>query len=331
MNEAIRGAGLSEIALTDVDIDDMTYAVWAWSDYGKIKESIAQTGLLNPAIVAKKSNGFAIVSGHKRIRALIELGWAKVHCLLVEPEDPPYQLFINTVMENLSFREYNLIEKSLILNQLEVVTSCGYSIEKLRQTLGIHACNLAKIKDLQSLPREALRAIACGKVRPSVALEFAEFGPEDQLELIKALEMFDLGENKQREILLLIFELARIQHCTPAEILRLNEIRKVLVDPVLNAPQKGALFLDILRAKRSPTLSGMQREFETAKRRTSPPRNVAIINKAPFEADSLQLSISLSNRTELACAYQYLKNLEAREEFESLLRAATGTSVRKSE
>ncbi len=317
---------LREIPLAGINISNFTYSVWAWSDYSKVQSSMALAGLLEPPILVAMEGGFAIVSGQKRVRAALDLGWDKIPAVVKPQPDEICQLFINTVMGNLSFRDYNMVEKSLILNKLQALPPCGHSIEKILAALGLNHSNINNIKALAGIPQEALRAVACGKVRPGAALEFMELGTKGQAEFIKALEIVDLGENKQKEVVRLLLDLAKIHHCGPEEILQGEEVARILRSPVLNAPQKGTQLREILHRKRLPMLSQMEAEFETAKARIRIPPNVRILNASPFEADTLNLSVSIASEKDLQSARQFLDEVGQKKNFDPLLRAATGLS-----
>lgn len=317
-------AGLREVSLREIKLTDFTYSVWAWSDYGRVQNAIAQAGMVEPPLLIERPGGFAIVSGHKRIRAAIDLGWDKVTCILMEQPREICQLFVNIVIGNLSFRDYNIIEKSLILNRLQALPPCGYSIEKIAAALGVSQPNIVNFNELANLPQESSRAVACGKVRPGAALEFTKLRTKGQLEFIKALEIVDLGENKQKEVIRLLLDLAKIEKCAPEDILQSNEVVQILQNNILNAPQKGARLREFLHGKRSPVLAQMETEFERAKARLAIPRNVRILNASPFEADSLTFSVSIGSGKDLEMTRRFLDKLGGDRNLDSLLAAAVG-------
>ena len=49
-----------------------------------LKESISQHGLLDPLVVTDEG---ALISGHRRLLALRELGWEEAPCIVVKPKD----------------------------------------------------------------------------------------------------------------------------------------------------------------------------------------------------------------------------------------------------
>ena len=49
-----------------------------------LKESISQHGLLDPLVVTEEG---ALISGHRRLLALRELGWEEAPCIVVKPKD----------------------------------------------------------------------------------------------------------------------------------------------------------------------------------------------------------------------------------------------------
>ena len=60
-------AQLKSVPLRHVDTSDDTYRITTRTDIDDLLASIPREGVLNPPFVVAKPNGFAIVSGFRRI------------------------------------------------------------------------------------------------------------------------------------------------------------------------------------------------------------------------------------------------------------------------
>ncbi len=301
---------LENIRLESIDFDDFTYSVWAWSDYSKIKESISATGIINPPVIALLKNGkYGIISGHKRLRALKSNGGENTDCFVVSSPFDICQYFINTLWENLSFREYNLIEKSMILNKLDSFSSCEYDVEKLVRQLGLSGGNLMALKKLSGLSEYAREIIACGKVKRIIVYKIPELSTDDGLDYLKLVSELNFGENKQGELLKLLTEISKIRDVSFRDILSEEKIKSVLSKSQWNNRQKGDHIIEILREFRLPFSTNYKKKFLGLKSSVKLVKNVKLLNKFPFEDDSAKFMVTAENSDELKQAAKCLNNI----------------------
>ena len=305
-----------QIPINRILFNDFTYSVWAWSDYSKVKKSIQLAGMQTmPVVIQSEKDGYyCIVSGQKRFRALKDIGVNNVACILFSRPDNSCQLFINTLLENLSFREYNIVEKGMIFNRLHGVSSCGYDIEKLMGNLGANTSNLHKIKRLGKLPSCIKKDIACGKVKQSVALILADISEEDQAAFVNLLKFVDFGKNKQKDVFNLLFDLSKINACSFDNILSDKEVQGVLSSRQLNAPQKGGHILNFLREKRLPNFYKFNKQFNRIKSAINLPANIKLQNNPPFEDDDLRIEISVKNSDDLVKMREWMNRFTKNKE-----------------
>lgn len=105
---------------------------FAESEIKSLAESIRQYGLLNPLTVREKGDGFELISGERRLRALMMLGVKSAPCHVVPADDMKsarIALAENIVRQNLDFFEEAAALKKLAdefgMTQQEIAESIG--------------------------------------------------------------------------------------------------------------------------------------------------------------------------------------------------------------
>lgn len=313
------------ILLNKIDFDDFSCSVWAWSDYSAVCESIKNTGIINPPTVIKGRLGtYRIISGHKRLRAAQHIGMKEVMCNVSIGPVNQCQLFIHTVQENISFRNYNLVEKSMIVNRLGSSSLCGKDVDNLYSKIGVGRHNMLNIKKIHGFCPVIKKAIACGKVHETIALKLAEVKKTDRKAFVNLLDAVNLNQNKQREILQVLQDLSRLEKRTVKEILSTPEIKSILTDPELNDPQRIIRLRDALRYQRYPGITAFEQKAEAAKRKISFCENIQVMNQPPYENDQLNLSVRIKDRKDIKKAIEALRKMGGMKDIEKIIRRITG-------
>jgi ParB family chromosome partitioning protein len=99
----------------------------------ELKDSIKSVGLLQPPVVRKKGDIFELISGERRLRAVKDLRWTKVSCILVEMSQVDSAL--SCLVENVQRVDLNPLDVAFAYNQL--MTNFSLTQEVLSQVLPI--------------------------------------------------------------------------------------------------------------------------------------------------------------------------------------------------
>lgn len=94
--------------------------------------SIVQNGLLQPLTVRKNGEGYELISGERRLRALRYALYEKAPCIVIEVSDR--QSAVLALMENLQREDLNYFEEAIALKNLMV--EWGISQQELGERLG---------------------------------------------------------------------------------------------------------------------------------------------------------------------------------------------------
>ncbi len=139
---------------------------------GELAESIKSAGLLQPIVVRPLTEGYELVAGERRFRAVKSLGWATIPAIVRDYDDQT--MLTLALIENLQRADLNPIEEAegyarlaseFDLTQNEIADLVG----KDRSTIA----NLQRILQLPLAVRKMLEtgALTLGHARPLLALE----------------------------------------------------------------------------------------------------------------------------------------------------------------
>lgn len=130
-------------------------------DINRLAQSINEYGLLQPTVVRAKSDGrYELVSGERRLRAAIQVGWQKIPAMIIEVDD--IDMAILSLVENVQRKDLNAIEKAKSFKRLMKVGGCTQ--EELAKSLSLDRSTVANLVRLLDLPQDLQAAIREDKI-----------------------------------------------------------------------------------------------------------------------------------------------------------------------
>lgn len=124
-------------------------------DKERLKElagSIREKGMIQPIIVQKKENGYELIAGERRWRAVQMLGTEKIPALIKEVSDP--EALEIALIENIQRENLNPIEEALAYEKL--IQEFSLTQDELARRVGRDRASIANHLRLLRLP-EAIR------------------------------------------------------------------------------------------------------------------------------------------------------------------------------
>ncbi|MEA5067544.1 MAG: ParB/RepB/Spo0J family partition protein, partial [Christensenellaceae bacterium] len=119
----------------------------------ELSESIRQHGLLSPVVVRRMGEGYELIAGERRLRAVRQLGQPLIDALIRTVDAREAALL--ALIENLQREDLHYLEQAQAFRQL--LLSYGFSQEALAARLGISQGAVANKLRLLKLP-EPVRA-----------------------------------------------------------------------------------------------------------------------------------------------------------------------------
>lgn len=149
----------------------------------QLAESIRQTGVLQPLLVAPENGRYRIVAGERRYRAARMAGLHAVPCLARDMSEQ--ERMEAALIENLQREDLNPMEEAAAIREL--MTACGYTQETAAKRVGRSRPAVANLLRLLALPEEIQQLVKDNALSAGHARVLA--GVESEA---RALELADL-------------------------------------------------------------------------------------------------------------------------------------------
>lgn len=311
---------IKQVPLDGLYFQDERFRISPFFSLDKLILSLKKIGLIQPPLVTWRDNLLILVTGWKRVLACLEMSLSPIPVICLE-EKSDLKLFQKAFYENLTVREYSLLEKAEILNKLVHFGEGEKSIlEHYLPLLGIPQTtyHLDLYLAFSEFSPEVKKA-AYEKAMPFAALELlVAFSPRDRHRLLPLL--LPLGQNKQKELLEDCREISIRDELPVSRILREPDIQKFLDSKKLSPLQKSNKIRHILRKKRYPYLSSRQDHFDSALRKADWPKDVSLHPSPFFEEDRFTLQFSFRNKEELESHLSNLHAISTKKEFSGVFK-----------
>lgn len=298
----MRTAFTCELPIAAIDIEDDLYQIHYDAVPTPLMESIKNVGLVNPPVLEAKDHArYRVVLGFRRLRSLIALQHKTVQAKVVSSGS---DLFTTAICENISIRPFNPVECSIILNKLI------YSFHQEREVvvaqympllgLGSHAIVFNRLLPLAGLEGEIKEWVAEGRLSIEAAASLSKMTAGDRGVLFHLISTLQLGKNKQRELLTLSADVAKLQEMTVQRLFDSSDIMTVIENAQISPAHRAEKLKDWLLAKRYPKFSAAQQRFFQLKGELALPSHVELKPPPFFESEEYMMTLRFSSAAELA-------------------------------
>ena len=143
----------------------------------ELAESIRAKGVLQPLLVRREGEGYAIVAGERRWRAAQRAGLRELPCILRDVSEP--EAFELALIENIQREDLNAIEEAEAYQRL--IEYHGLTQEELAQRVGKDRSTVANALRLLRLPEPIKLAMSAGALSMGHARALLALGDETDL------------------------------------------------------------------------------------------------------------------------------------------------------
>lgn len=137
----------------------------------RLAEDIRRNGLLQPVCLIREGEGFRLIAGERRCRALQSLGQRTILATIWEGTLPDQEIIAKMLSENVNREDLNPIELARGLRQLKELS--GETASAVATRMGMSDRMVSDSLALLELDPEIQEAIKLRKIPPSVAAELA--------------------------------------------------------------------------------------------------------------------------------------------------------------
>jgi ParB family chromosome partitioning protein len=252
------------ISVSEIDIKDDTCRLSLRTDPDALVASIRAVGLINPPILRQRHDfKYQIVCGFRRVMACKALGWREINALALKGSPSEVDTLKLAILDNRSHRELNVVEQARGIQKLSLHLPSRNRLQMLSSLLGFPQSQkvFKKIDALSLLPEVIQAGIIDEIVSFEAAVDLSGFSHEDALSFFELFGVLKLSQNKQREVITLVQEIAIRENLKPVEVLQSKEVSAILDRPELNRNEKGAKVRVSLKRRRFPTLAKTEERF----------------------------------------------------------------------
>jgi ParB family chromosome partitioning protein len=266
-----------------------------------LMHSINHVGILNLPLLLKKETTYTIICGFRRIEACQRLDWSKLEAIILEPDTMRLECIKYAITDNAFQRPLNIIEKSRSIDMMYDFYKDINKLSKELSVLGIseHPSMIKKLKGICHLPEPIQNSILSNTISLAMVLELAGMSWDDAKGFIKFFNTLKLSLNKQREIVMLVKEIAIREDKSILQIIEESHLNKILMSEDLDKNQKVHHIRIYLKQRRFPMISSIEKSYEKYCQKLNLERGFKLIPPTNFESPTYTLQLSFNNTTQL--------------------------------
>uniref|UniRef100_A0A7V4LD49 ParB/Sulfiredoxin domain-containing protein n=1 Tax=Desulfobacca acetoxidans TaxID=60893 RepID=A0A7V4LD49_9BACT len=311
------------ISLATVDLAEHFIRVPGAPETAALRESLAEVGLLSlPRLLPHQRRRWRVITGWKRLKAALHLGWDEVPAVPLPASTPDSHLLLLYLYDNAFTRPFTPQEQARLALRLLTHFDREKVIRKFLPLLGQpgtpgHLDRLLAAAKLEDPWQELL---AQGRLALSAAARLAAWDPTDRLAAYPFFQHLPLSQSKQEELLEDAELLARRAGIAPAAILLRWELQKLLMDQGRSPQERTGAIRSLLKHWVSPRLMQTRKAFRDhldALGLTHHPR-IRLSSPPAFEGPDYHLEIKFQNAADLADTLKELTRLLHTDSFAKL-------------
>ena len=224
---------------------------FAEAELAELQASLKASGLLQPVTVRQTSRGYELISGERRLRAAVRLGWTEIPAIIRDVDDRT--LLTLALVENLQRADLNAVDEAKGYQRL--ADEFGFTHAQIADAVGKDRTSITTALRILQLPQSILDIVAKGLLTAGHARALVSVDDDR-----KALELANEAVARQMSVRELESRARAIQQpsaprkangkesapAPKAPVLRRleDELRRRLQTDVsikLNGPEKGAI------------------------------------------------------------------------------------------
>ena len=294
-------ADYRSVSLVDIDSDDHTFRITTRTDIEDLLGSIPKIGLLQPPVLIAASGGHTIVCGFRRIAACRRLGKTRITARILDIALDPFNAAQLSIAENAFQRSLNLVETSRALNLLGDFGPDQQQRREAADWLGlpVNRSVTREIKKICNLPLVIQESILTDTINLSMALELGRLDKTTAEGLVGLFHQLKVGLNKQRELILLLKEIAAREDTSVLQLIGEKPLQEILNAAEMDRAVKRQKVRSYLRQRRFPTITRAEEDYRKLVKQLKLGGNINLIPPKDFEGNTFSLALRFDNGREL--------------------------------
>jgi ParB family chromosome partitioning protein len=290
------------ISTTEIDTENLTFRITTAGDIEDLLGSIRKIGLIQPPVLMANPSGYTIVCGFRRIAACRKLGFSGITARVFKKSVDRFKAAQISIADNAFQRSLNLVETSRALNLLDEFAPDDQQRREAAEALGlpVNRSVAPVIKKICRLPLPIQESILKDTVNLSMAMELSELDPAAAEGLTRLFDQLKVGLNKQRELLLLLKEIAEREDIAILQLIAEKPLQEILDTAEMDRAVKRQKVRSYLRRRRFPAISQAETDYRKWVGQLKLGSQINMIPPKDFEGNTFNLNLRFNNRRELA-------------------------------
>ncbi|MEI6846956.1 MAG: ParB/RepB/Spo0J family partition protein [Chlorobiaceae bacterium] len=143
----------------------------------ELKNSIIENGVIQPVTVCRDGENYQLISGERRLRAVMQAGFKFIPAYVIEAHDDSSKLEL-ALIENIQREDLNAIEVALALKSL--TTKCSLTQDEIAQKVGKKRSTVSNFLRLLKLPLQIQDSIRNREISSGHARALINLSSEQQ-------------------------------------------------------------------------------------------------------------------------------------------------------
>ena len=290
------------ISQVDIDTEDLTFRITTRSGIEDLLGSIQKTGLIQPPVLIENPAGYTIVCGFRRIAACRKLGWTRITARILEKTVDRFKTAQLSIADNAFQRSLNLVETSRALKLLDDFGPDNQQRREAAEALGLPISRSVtpEVKKICRLPLPIQEGILTNIINLTMALELGGLDPATAEGLVRLFDQLQVGLNKQRELLLLLKEIAAREQITIPQLIAEKPLQEVLKTVEMDRAVKRQKVRSYLRQRRFPAITKAETEYRKWVKQLKLGNNINLVPPKDFEGNTFSMTLRFNNRHDLS-------------------------------
>ena len=301
----------------EIDEDPGPFCMSYGFALGPLIHSIQEFGLINlPIVVRGREGRVDVVSGYRRILTLKNLQVGEIPCRdATDSGLSALQLLLLNFHENRVTREFNEVEKAMILARLVQYIPREEIIHAYMPLLSLPSRESALdlFLNMEGQSHTVKGALARGEVSVKAFEALLEVESRFRSDLIKSILNLRLTFSQQLQFIELTNDICIRDSIDIPALFNQTPFIEIMEDENLNLPQKTKATLGLLKSVRFPLLTRSEDSFRRAISGLGLPDGTRISHPPFFEGPEYRLEIPFKDGRQLRDKINIINNLDGLE------------------
>ena len=286
------------VSVPEIDTKDNTCYLGLEGPTDALAVSIRDVGLINPPVLRQRRDSkYQTVCGFRRVEACRTLELSEIEARVLKGDFSRLEVLKLAILDNRSHRQLNVVEQARGIRKLSPHLPQRGRLEMLSSILGFPENQkvFEKLKTLSGLPEPVQAGVLEEVISFEAAVDLSQFSSDDALSFYGLFKRLKLSQNKQKEVITFVAEIAIREGVQPGDVLQSREIRAALDHSDLNRNEKGSQIRAFLKRRRFPALVEAEGKFAEELKALKLDEHIHMTGPPNFEGGPFTLRVTFKD------------------------------------